>query len=170
VRVSPRRFAVLFSRTIAMNATPQIGPESHVAIIGAGSIGTAFALVFATAGRTVALYDPDAARLQAAPETMRQRLVDLAEFGLVEEQAADVLGRITTRTDLGEALRDASYVQECAPENLELKRNLFAELDAFAAPGAILASASSAIPASHFAADVPGRHRCLVVHPGNPPT
>ena len=48
-----------------------------VAVIGAGSIGTAFALVFAIAGYTVRLYDPDLARLDAAPVTIRDRLADL---------------------------------------------------------------------------------------------
>ncbi len=60
-------------------------------------------------------------------------------------------------------------MQECAPERLDLKRELFARLDKLADPDAILASASSAIAMSKVAADLDGRHRCLVVHPGNPP-
>jgi 3-hydroxyacyl-CoA dehydrogenase len=62
-----------------------------------------------------------------------------------------------------------SFVEECAPERLDLKQGLFAELDRFAPADAVLASASSAITASTFAASLPGRHRVLVTHPGNPP-
>ncbi|MDQ3557657.1 MAG: 3-hydroxyacyl-CoA dehydrogenase, partial [Pseudomonadota bacterium] len=84
--------------------------------------------------------------------------------------AAETLRRIAIEADLADVVEGASYVQECAPENLELKRGVFAELDAVAEPNTILASASSAIPASRFAAELAGRRRCLVVHPGNPPT
>ena len=153
-----------------MNPSPPSGPEPCVAVVGAGSIGMGFALVFAMAGRNVRLYDPDSARLTAARETIERRLADLDEFGLCDEPAADILARIATATELAEALWKAGYVQECAPEDLELKRGIFAELDGLAPPDAVLASSSSAIPASRFAAHLPGRHRCLVVHPGNPPT
>ena len=60
-------------------------------------------------------------------------------------------------------------VLECAPERLDLKRALFAQLDRLASPNAILASVSSALPVSAFAAELPGRARCLIAHPGNPP-
>ena len=55
------------------------------------------------------------------------------------------------------------------PEDLELKRRLFAQLDGLAPAGCPIASSSSFMPASRLAADLPGRARCLVVHPGNPP-
>jgi 3-hydroxyacyl-CoA dehydrogenase len=55
------------------------------------------------------------------------------------------------------------------PESAELKRRLFAQFDAAAPTDAVLASSSSALPASRFAAELPGRARCLIAHPGNPP-
>ena len=63
----------------------------------------------------------------------------------------------------------AEYVQECIPERLELKQNLFRELDLITKSNVILASSSSAIPASEFASQLKNRERCLIVHPGNPP-
>ena len=140
-----------------------------VAIVGAGSIGTAFAIVFARAGYAVRVQDPDAGRRAAAPEEIAARLADLASFDLVQEGAPTILGRITFTGALAEAVADADYVQECAPERLDLKRQLFAELDRLAPPAAVLASSSSAISPSLFAADLPGQARCLVAHPGNPP-
>jgi L-gulonate 3-dehydrogenase len=144
-------------------------PPQSVAIVGAGSIGVAFALVFARAGLPVRLWDPDAARRAAAPGEIRARLGDLAAHGLLVEPADAVLDRVAVLADLAEAVAHVGHVQECAPERVELKRELFAELDRLAPSGAVLASSSSFLPASAFAADVPGRARCLVAHPGNPP-
>jgi L-gulonate 3-dehydrogenase len=142
---------------------------STVAIIGAGSIGVAFAIVFARAGLNVRVQDPDAGRRAAAPQEIAERLADLAHFGLVAEAGAAILDRVVFTAELAEAVAGADLVQECAPERLEVKRQLFAELDRLAPPSAVLASSSSAIRPSAFAAGLPGQARCLVAHPGNPP-
>jgi 3-hydroxyacyl-CoA dehydrogenase len=140
-----------------------------VAVIGGGSIGIAFAIVFAGAGRQVRLYEPDADRRAAIPELLRARLHDLHQFDLLRETPDAVERRVTLTEDLAGAVEGAVYVQECAPEILALKKELFAQLDRLTPPQAVLASASSAIVASAFAADLPGRRRVLVAHPGNPP-
>lgn len=140
-----------------------------VAVIGSGSIGVSWAIVFARAGRPVRLHDNDPVRLKLARDELRARLVDLAEAGLLADAPATVGARISTHPRLGEALHDAVYVQECVPEDVELKRVLFARLDLLAPTGVALASSSSALTASQFAATLPGRERCLVVHPANPP-
>jgi 3-hydroxyacyl-CoA dehydrogenase/ketosteroid isomerase-like protein len=141
----------------------------RIAVVGAGSIGVAWAIVFARAGAGVVLQDPDRARLDAAPRELVDRLSELDRFGLIDEPPAAVAARVSTATDLVSAVAGAVHVQECAPEELELKRALFAQLDAAAAPEAPLASSSSSMPASAFAGDLAGRGRCLVAHPGNPP-
>jgi 3-hydroxyacyl-CoA dehydrogenase len=140
-----------------------------VAIIGGGSIGVAFALVFGRAGLPVRVQDPDAARLASVPGEVAARLADLAAHGLLEEPAEAILARISVTGDLVEAVSGVQHVQECAPERVALKQQLFAELDRLAPPDAVLASSSSFLPASSFASDLPGRGRCLVAHPGNPP-
>ena len=89
--------------------------------------------------------------------------------GLLDEPVDAVAARVTTTASLPDAVAGVTHVQECAPEDLSLKRAVFAELDRCAPPDAVLASSSSAMPCSSFAAGLPGRHRCLVVHPGNPP-
>jgi 3-hydroxyacyl-CoA dehydrogenase len=140
-----------------------------VAVVGSGSIGSAWAIVFATAGIGVRLHDPDPARLEAALALIAQRLVQLGKHALIDESTDAITGRITACRDLTEALDACSYAQECAPESLELKRTLFAQMDRLAAPDAVLASSSSFLPASRFGGELPGRSRMLVVHPGNPP-
>lgn len=140
-----------------------------VAVIGGGSIGVAFAIVFARSGRSVRLHEPDSGRRAAIPEVLHSRLADLASYGLIEDAPEQIIGRIQLTSDLKAALSGVCFVEECAPERLDLKQKLFAELDRLAPADAVLASASSAITASGFAESLPGRHRVLVTHPGNPP-
>lgn len=139
-----------------------------IAVIGAGLIGRAWAIVFARAGHPVALYDVEPAALQTAFETIGANLADLAGCGLIADPGA-VLARIDGVADLGEALAGAIHVQENGPEDLAVKRALFRELDSRAEAGAVLASSSSALRASLFTEDLAGRERCLVAHPVNPP-
>jgi L-gulonate 3-dehydrogenase len=140
-----------------------------VAVVGAGTIGIGWAVVFARAGATVAVTDPDGERLIAAATDLERRLQSLAAGGILDENPETVAARVAFVARLADALEGATHVQECAPESLELKRALFAELDELAAPDTVLASSSSALTAGEFAAGLAGRARCLVAHPGNPP-
>ncbi len=140
-----------------------------IAIVGAGLIGRAWAMVFARAGHPVALYDADANALASNLAAIDGSLADLACAGLIDAAPAAVRERITAAATLAEALRDAAYVQENIREALDAKRAIFAALDRAAAPGCVLASSTSTIPPSAFTADLAGRARCLVVHPVNPP-
>ena len=143
--------------------------DTTVAVVGAGSIGVAFALVFARSGHRVHVHDPDPGRLEQVPGEVRNRLQALHRHALIDEPVEDVLSRIHPLATVADTVRDAVLVQECAPEVLELKTEIFAELDRLAGAGAVLASSSSALTTSSFAVDLPGRARCLVAHPGNPP-
>jgi 3-hydroxyacyl-CoA dehydrogenase len=141
----------------------------RIAIVGAGLIGRAWAIVFARAGHPVAVYDGDAAALAGSLRVADGALAELAGFGLLEEPPAVVRARITPSSTLADALRGARYVQESVSETLDAKRAIFAEMDALAAPDCVLASSTSYIPASAFSAGLPGRARCIVAHPVNPP-
>jgi 3-hydroxyacyl-CoA dehydrogenase/3-phenylpropionate/cinnamic acid dioxygenase small subunit len=141
----------------------------HIAIVGAGSIGVAWSVVFARAGAAVRIHDPDAVRLAAVPQELRSRLDDLREFELLGEEPDEVAARVRVVPELVDAVAESAYVQECAPEDVKLKQELFSRLDSAAPPRTVLASSSSAIPCSAFAAGLGGRERCLVAHPGNPP-
>ena len=140
-----------------------------IAIVGGGSIGIGFAVVFTRAGHRVRLFEPDEARRGAVPGLLRARLDDLAHAGLLGDAAQVIVGRLEMADTVESAVANAVLVMECAPERLDVKIRLFAVLDRIAPPDVVLASASSAITASSFAADIAGRHRVLVVHPGNPP-
>jgi L-gulonate 3-dehydrogenase len=137
-------------------------------IVGAGLIGRSWANVFARAGWQVRAWDPAESQRAAAAEQIARSLHDLAEYGLVEDAAA-AAARVTVVDTLAEAVAGADYVQESGPETLEAKQATFAQLDAAAPKDIVLASSTSAIVASKFTDHLPGRGRCLVAHPVNPP-
>ncbi|HYG46143.1 MAG TPA: 3-hydroxyacyl-CoA dehydrogenase [Bordetella sp.] len=142
----------------------------NVAIIGAGLIGRAWAIVFARGGHRVALWDSQPGQAEHACQFAATVLPDLARQGLLRNQPpGQVLGRLRVEADIEAALADVHYVQESTPEVLDSKRRVYAELDRLAPPGAILASSTSALLPSRFTEHVPGRERCLVAHPINPP-
>ena len=142
--------------------------EKTVAVIGAGLIGRAWAMVFARAGWRARLHDRDPAQLDRARDFIEASLVEQAGYGLVADPAA-ASARIETVPALPDALSGVEWVQENLPEVLDVKREVFGELDRHAPKDAVLASSTSAIPASQFTETLPGRARCLVAHPVNPP-
>jgi L-gulonate 3-dehydrogenase len=143
---------------------------SKIAIVGAGLIGQGWAAVFAQAGFNVAMYDvsPDAAEF--AMKAMETRIADLVDFDLIpHSDAPQILQRITVASDLEEALDSAIYVQENGPEDVDVKREITRSLDSIAEKNVPIASSTSGISASRYCEHISGRHRCLVVHPINPP-
>ncbi len=140
----------------------------RAAIIGTGLIGQGWAIVFARMGWEVRLYDVNAAMLAEARTLILQQLRELETQGLLEGADA-VVQRVQAAASLRDALEGACYVQENSPEKVEIKRALFAELDALAEPDAVIGSSTSSIPASQFTDHLAGRQRCLVAHPVNPP-
>ena len=139
-----------------------------VAVIGAGLIGRGWAIVFARAGWQVNLYDLKAPALEVARQEIANQLQMLVSHDLCANPD-DVIRNIQFEPDLATALTDVDYVQECGPEVLDAKQALFTELDQLSKPHVILASSTSGLMASEFAAHLAGRHRALVVHPVNPP-
>ncbi|RYB05318.1 3-hydroxyacyl-CoA dehydrogenase [Lichenibacterium ramalinae] len=140
------------------------------AIVGSGFVGRAWAISFARAGHEVALWDADPAALPAALDYIATVLPNLAAEGLLGgQEPGAVLARLRPTAELAEALAEVDHVQENTPERVEVKRQVFQDLDALAPPGAVLASSTSALLPSRFVEHVPGRARCLVCHPINPP-
>src|SRR5258706_10516175 len=140
----------------------------NAGIVGAGLIGRAWANVFARAGWTVRVWDPDAGQRANAARLIEQSLHELAAYGLVSDPDS-AAKRVSVVATLEDAVAGAEYVQECGPEVLEVKRTTFEQLDRAAPAGAILASSTSAIVASKFTEALAGRARCIVAHPVNPP-
>ena len=141
---------------------------SSVAIVGAGSIGVSWAITFIIAGASVRLHDTSKKRLTVARQEISERLADLKFYSLVDEPPEQVFSRLSTETSLEAAISGAEHIQECIPEILAQKREMFSKLADCAPRDVIIASSSSFMPASTFANNVKHRDRCLVIHPGNP--
>lgn len=131
---------------------------TRAAIIGTGLIGRGWAVVFARAGWQVRLWDRDPEAARAGRDAAAAMLDD-----------PDAAGLLDLAPDLAVALDGARHAQESVPEDIAIKRAVFARMDAAAAPDCILASSASAIPGAAIFADLPGRARCIVAHPANPP-
>jgi len=143
--------------------------DTKIAIVGAGSIGIGWALHFASHGHEVRLFDVDATQRASVDSRVRERLVLLKDHGLISESIETIAERVSTHESLSGAVEGADYIQECGPEKVDFKRELFLEIESSTSDSAVIASSSSAIASSRFTQDMRHPERALIVHPGNPP-
>ncbi|MFG2860629.1 3-hydroxyacyl-CoA dehydrogenase family protein [Streptomyces sioyaensis] len=141
---------------------------STIAVVGLGTMGTGIAEVLTRAGREVIGIDTDetaARQAVAALEAATARAV--ARERITERERQDALARFRTFTDL-QAAADADLVIEVVPEDYELKRQVFAGLDAVVRADTILATGTNALSVTRLAADSQRPERVLGVHFFNP--
>jgi L-gulonate 3-dehydrogenase len=140
-----------------------------IAIVGAGLVGSGWAIVYARAGLNVRMFDTNPEITRNALPLIEAQLARLAHHGLVREDVATILARIKPVFTLGEAIDNAFYVQESVLERVDVKRELMEALDALASKDLVIGSSTSGIPGSAFAHDLTISSRVLIVHPVNPP-
>jgi 3-hydroxybutyryl-CoA dehydrogenase len=133
-----------------------------IAIVGGGLMGHGIAQVFAGAGHAVRVYDPMPSILATLHERIQRNLSDL------RQDVTSAL-RVTGHSNLAEALTGADIVFEAGPENLALKRQIFADVESAASPTAILASNTSVIPITQIMSGLARPERALGTHWWNPP-
>jgi 3-hydroxybutyryl-CoA dehydrogenase len=132
-------------------------------------MGAGIAQIAALGGFRTVIYELDNKALQRGLEQLRAALRRGAERGRWSEQdATDALERIDTDTII-EALRECDLVIEAAPEDLDLKRNLFERLASVCEPGTVLATNTSSLSVTAIAAAVPEPKRIVGMHFFNPP-
>ncbi|MEU5545183.1 3-hydroxyacyl-CoA dehydrogenase family protein [Streptomyces sioyaensis] len=141
---------------------------STIAVVGLGTMGTGIAEVLTRAGREVIGIDTDQTAARQAVATLEAataRAVDRER--ITERERQDILARFRTFTDL-QAAADADLVIEVVPEDYELKRQVFAGLDAVVRADTILATGTNALSVTRLAADSQRPERVLGVHFFNP--
>ena len=136
--------------------------KAKVAVIGAGLMGHGIAYRFAAAGHDVGVFELSA-ELRASLPARLQKIADL----LGEDPAC--ASRVSAHDDLAAAVQSAELVVEAVLENLELKRKIFADLEAVVSPDTILASNSSALPTTEIGRHLKHRGRVVGAHFWNPP-
>ena len=144
-------------------------PIEKIGVVGAGAMGHGIAQVAAMAGYQVELFDIDAAALKRALAAVRSNLDAGVERGVVDPSTREAaLAALSTTTVLESAASEAGLVIEAAPEQLELKRELFAQLDALSPPHAILATNTSSLSVTKIAAATERPGRVVGMHFFNP--
>ena len=147
------------------NIKSKFDPTSRpTAVIGSGTLGMRIALMLASSGGEVRLYDPKPAQLDIA-----KRFIDSELPKLVKARAGAVAGRVVYAKDLEPAIADTWMVVEAVPELLDLKKTIFGELDRLAPKDAILASNSSSYPSSQIIDRVKNPSRVANTHYYMPP-
>jgi 3-hydroxybutyryl-CoA dehydrogenase len=138
---------------------------THLAVIGAGSMGAQIAQQAALGGVEVRLQDQSLEQLRKAVESNRGHVMRRVEKGrLGQAEAEEALSRVRTTTELADAVAGADFVIEAVFENLDLKRAVFAELDLAAPPDAVLASNSSTMGISKIADATARPELCVNMH------
>lgn len=169
-----------------------------VAIIGSGLVGKSWAMIFASVGYKVTLYDIDPQQVQKALDNIQVELEQFEKDGVLRGnlKAAEQQPLISGSTDLEQSVKvifyflfrlnvlilqtwlnhqlstwkDVVYIQECVPENLALKKKVWAQVDNLVQDSqTILASSSSCIIPSQISEDLKHRDQFMVAHPVNPP-
>ena len=143
-----------------------MGEPINISVIGAGLMGHGIAATFARAGHRVKVFDT----LPDSLASLRERAAaSLATLGLSPEKCADASALITPVEGFDESVADAAVVVEAAPENLELKQTIFADLEKVVSADCILASNTSVIPITAIVERLENRERALGTHWWNPP-
>ena len=142
----------------------------RITVLGSGVMGHGIAQVSATAGYDIILRDIKQEFLDKAMGKIKWSLDKMASKGKISPEAAsDIIGRITPKVDLNDAVKDADMIIEVVPEIMDLKKKVYAELDKVAAPNVIFASNTSTLPITEIASSTSRPDKFIGIHFFNPP-
>ena len=147
-------------------ARPSPQNVTRVATIGAGPIGAGWAAHFLARGYDVSAYIHSMDEEETFRKILDTAWINLEELGLVEGASRT---RLTLADDLAAALHNAEFVQESAPERLDLKQALYKQLSDLVADGVVIASSTSGLTMTEIQRDCATPERTIVGHPFNPP-
>jgi 3-hydroxybutyryl-CoA dehydrogenase len=141
----------------------------NVTVLGAGTMGHGIAHAAIAGGYTTRLYDVSDAAVGKGRSAIEQIVTKGVELGKVSAFDADaILGRLATTTSLAEAVQDADIVIEAAPERIDLKLALFAQIEQHAPAAAVIASNTSALSVTELAGSLKHPARAAGMHFFNP--
>lgn len=145
--------------------------KEKIGIFGSGLIGGSWAMIFASAGYQVQIYDIVPEQITGALKRVEGELKRLENENLLRGTltAEQQFKCITGTTDINELVKGTTYIQECVPENLPLKRKIYAQLDDILEDQTILASSTSTFLPSVLSSEMKRKNQVIVSHPVNPP-
>jgi 3-hydroxybutyryl-CoA dehydrogenase len=141
----------------------------NITVLGSGTMGHGIAQAGITAGFAMTLYDINQGLVDQGLARIRKIMTKKVEKGkLTQEKLEEMFSLLTLSTDLKEAVKNADFVIEAVPENLDLKKKIFAELDKLCKPEAILASNTSVLSVTAMAGATDRKDRVIGTHFFNP--
>ncbi|KAM4796839.1 lambda-crystallin homolog isoform 1-T1 [Rhinophrynus dorsalis] len=145
--------------------------KGNIVIVGSGIIGRSWAMVFASGGFRVKLYDIVQEQVTTALEDIRKQMEELKKSEMLRGRLSvrEQLDLISGCSDLKSALEGAILIQECVPENLDLKRKIFSEIDHHVNDTAVISSSTSCLSPTKMFNGLQHVKNCIVAHPVNPP-
>lgn len=138
----------------------------NISVIGAGLMGHGIALTFSLSGHQVKVQDPIPEALEALPARV---MASLKVMGVGSDERPKVLQNISTEDSLSQAVKDSELIIEAAPEKLDLKKQIFKEIELSAPKTCLLASNTSVIQISKIMGDLKLKNRAVGTHWWNPP-
>ncbi|MCS6768746.1 MAG: 3-hydroxyacyl-CoA dehydrogenase NAD-binding domain-containing protein [Candidatus Nitrosocaldus sp.] len=142
----------------------------RVAVLGSGIMGHGIAQISAMAGYRVTMRDVEQQFLDKAMERIRWSLGKMVEKGRISSSEMDeIMGRISVTVDIERAVKDSDLVIEAIPEEMRLKKETFARIDALAPSHAVFASNTSTLPITEMADATKRGDRFIGIHFFNPP-
>jgi enoyl-CoA hydratase/3-hydroxyacyl-CoA dehydrogenase len=149
--------------------SPDLEGIDRVAVLGAGNMGHGITEVVAMAGYDVTMRDVEQDLVDDGYDDIQWSLEKLEENDRLDEDAETILGRVSTAVDLEEATHDADLVIEAAPERMDLKKEIFSEIESYTHDDAILASNTSSLSITEIATATEHPERVCGMHFFNPP-
>jgi enoyl-CoA hydratase / 3-hydroxyacyl-CoA dehydrogenase len=141
-----------------------------VTVIGSGIMGHGIAQISAMAGYSVALRDIDQSLLDDAMDKIKWSLSKLVEKQRLSEANAELIfDQITPTINLEEALKDTDLLIEAVPEDINLKRKVYSEIDKYSESKTVYASNTSTLPITEIGASTSRPERFIGLHFFNPP-
>jgi 3-hydroxybutyryl-CoA dehydrogenase len=135
-----------------------------VTVIGSGFMGIQIAVRSALYGYPVRLFDIKNEAVEAAKKGIGENIDLLNALGALKEKPESILGRLSYWTDLASAVKDTDLVCETVPEKLELKREVFSQVEKLVSPSTIIATNSSSLPVSRIEETVMKKDRVVNIH------
>ncbi|KQO83865.1 3-hydroxyacyl-CoA dehydrogenase NAD-binding domain-containing protein [Rhizobium sp. Leaf262] len=136
-----------------------------IAVIGGGLIGTSWAALFLAYGYDVALFEPAASGRDHVTARIDAAMAQIADLA----QTLPAPGELRLTEDVADTVSGAIWVQENAPENVPLKRELYSAIETCAPAGITIASSTSSLVWSELSAEMADPSRLITAHPFNPP-
>ena len=141
----------------------------NITVLGAGTMGHGIAQAAVSGGFNVVLYDVTQEFVDRGISRVKKSLAKRVEKGkMTAEQVDTMLARLKTSIDLQEAAREGDFVIEAVPEDLSLKKKIFAELDRICKPGAILSTNTSVLSVTAMAGATQRKDQVIGTHFFNP--